>query len=109
MRPVGSTLTSPRSGEPDGPAAMNRPSSARRIWGISAVVPASLGTTSVAANRRIGATSALSVSESTACGIPARILQRSNEFAGLLFGGVDGGAFVVSVLGEAERLSKAGH
>ena len=47
---MGSTLTSPRSGEPDGPAGMNPPSSARRIWSISPSVRRSRGTTSVAAN-----------------------------------------------------------
>ncbi len=50
---------------------MNRPSSARSTWSISAAVPASRGTTSVAANRRIAATSGSSVSSSTALGVPA--------------------------------------
>ena len=41
--------------------------------------------------------------------IPARVSKRHNEFAGLCLGGVHRGAFVVAVLGETERLAKAGH
>ncbi|SKT87276.1 Uncharacterised protein [Mycobacteroides abscessus subsp. abscessus] len=69
MRPVGNTLTNPRSGEPEGPASMNLPSSARRTASISPSVPSSLGTTSVAANRKICATCGSSVSSSAASGL----------------------------------------
>ena len=42
-------------------------------------------------------------------GIPPRGRKGHNEFAGLRLGRVHGGAFVVTVLGETERLAKAGH
>ncbi len=88
---------------------MNRPSRARRIWSISPAVPASRGTTSVAANRRIAATSRLSVSFVGDRRVPAGLLQLGNQCAGAGFGLVDGGAVVVAVLGQAERLSQTGH
>ena len=88
---------------------MNRPSSARRIWSISPDVPASRGTTSVAANRRIAATSTLSVSVSATAGVPAGLLQLGDQCAGAGFGVVDGGAVVVAVLGQTERLPQARH
>ena len=109
MRPVGSTLTRPRSGEPDGPAGMNRPSSARRICSISPAVPASRGTTSVAANRRIARDVGVVGEAVDGVGVPAAVLQRGDQFAGLRLGGVDGGAVVVAVLGQAERLPQARH
>lgn len=51
-------MTRPRSGEPDGPAGMNRPSRAATTWVISSVVLTRRGTTSRAAKDRTAATSA---------------------------------------------------
>ena len=88
---------------------MNRPSSARRIWSISAAVPASRGTTSVAANRRIAATSGVVGERVDDVGIPAGLLQRRDQSAGPGLGLVDGGAVVGAVLGQAERLPQPRH
>ena len=109
MRPVGSTLTRPRSGEPDGPDGMNRPSSARRIWSISPAVSASRGTTSVAANRRIVRDDGIVGESADRRCVPAGFLQRRHQFAGGRLGGVHRGPVVVAVLGEAERLAQPRH
>ena len=108
MRPVGSTLTRPRSGDPDGPAGMNRPSSARSTWSISAAVPARRGTTSVAANRSTAATSGVVGEPVGGIGIPAGGLQRRDQLPGRGLGLVDRRPFVGAVLGQTERLPQAG-
>ncbi|SGZ64868.1 Uncharacterised protein [Mycobacterium tuberculosis] len=81
---MGSTLTRPRSGDPDGPAGMNRPSKALSTCSISVAVPANRGITSVAANRSTAAASALPVSRSAAEGsqpVACRAATSSRAFA----------------------------
>ena len=63
----------------------------------------------MAANRRIAATSALSVSRSTTAASQPASCSAATSSRALRLGRVDGGALVVAVLGEAERLAQAGH
>ena len=89
---------------------MNRPSSARRIWSISSAVPASRGTTSVAANRRMRGDVGVVGERVDARRVPSRCpAARRRVRARACLGGVDGGAVVAAVLGQPERLPQPGH
>ena len=107
MRPVGSTLTRPRSGDPDGPAGMKWPSKARSTCSISdggAGQPRHhLGGREPQHRRDVGV-----VGEPVGgVRIPAGGLQRRDQRRARGLGPVHRGPLVAAVLGQAERLPQA--